>query len=318
MTEYEGRDMSLETVRKHVDLAAELGADSVVIIGGEPTLHPDFFEIIRIIKEKGLRPCLVTNGMKFADKEFLRKTIDAGLSSITLSFKASNRQMFLKEIGRDEFDEQVVAVRNVAESGIRYTLSVTVCESLMNNFDEMIQAVKDAGADNMLLDTGKPVLLNGKSTADGMRTPREVAKFIMKMYPKLQQSGLRFLFKLALPFCLFPREFIEEMLADERMMTGCQMMKEGGLIIDPNGKILPCNHLCDQSLGSMDNDFSNAEEFRDFMGKGTIAKFHEYINTCPNKQCVDCSYWPICGSGCKLYWLHYGAESMLGDFSKPS
>lgn len=317
MTGYVKDDMSLETVRKHVNLAAELGADSVVIIGGEPTLHDHFFEIVRIIHEKGLRPCLVTNGMKFSDKEFLKQAIEAGLSSITLSFKASNREMFLREMGKDQFDEQVQAVKNVVQSGIRYTLSVTVCESLMENFNEMIQAVKSTGADNMLLDTGKPVVLNGRSTSDGMRKPKEVAKFIMEMYPKLQESGLKFLFKLALPFCLFPKDFIEELLRDGRMMTGCQMMKEGGLIIDPKGRILPCNHLCEQSLGKMGEDFSTAAEFQLFMKEGGIAKFHQYINTCPDKRCVGCSYWEICGSGCKLYWLHYGADSMLGDFSNP-
>jgi len=318
MTEYENHDMSIETVKKHVALAAELGADSVVLIGGEPTLHTELFEIIRIIKLARLRPCLVTNGIKFSDKIFLRRVMDAGLASITLSFKASNRQMFLEDIGSDLFNEQVKAVRNVVDSGIKYTISVTACESLINNFDEMIEVVKSTGSSNILIDTGKPLLLHGKSIAAGMSTPKESAKFVMEIYPKLEKSGLSFLFKLALPFCLFPREFVEKMLKEGNMLTGCQMMKEGGLIIDPNERILPCNHLCDQSLGSMGKDFSNAKEFRDFVKKGAVAKFHEYINTCPDKRCVNCSYWAICGSGCKLYWLHYGADSMLGDFNNPT
>src|SRR5450759_4920819 len=87
MTDYENHDMTIETVKKCVALAAELGADSGVLIGGEPTLHADLFEIIRIVQLAGLRPCLVTNGIKFSEKEFLRKTIDAGLASITFSFK---------------------------------------------------------------------------------------------------------------------------------------------------------------------------------------------------------------------------------------
>lgn len=315
MTEYENRDMTTETVRKCVALAAELGADTVVLIGGEPTLHNDLFEIISIVKSAGLNACLVTNGIKFSDKVFLGKALDAGLASITFSFKASNRQMFLADVGSDLFDEQVRAVRNIIESGIRYTISVTVCRNLMDDFDEMIQAVKGMGADNILIDTGKPVLNGGASSADGMSTPKESARFIMDIYPKLERSGLRFILKLALPFCLFPREFVEKMLKDGNMQTGCQMMKEGGLIVDPNENILPCNHLCDLSLGKIGKDFSNAQEFREFAKKGEAAKFHDYINACPDKRCVNCSYWAMCGSGCKLYWLHYGADSMLGDFS---
>lgn len=318
MTEYGNHDMSIETAKKYIALAVELGADTVVIIGGEPTLHTDLLEIVRIIKSSGLRPCLVTNGIKFSNKEFLRKTIDAGLSSITFSVKASDRQVFLKDTGRDLFDEQVEAMRNVVGSGIRYTISVTVCENLMNNFDEMIQLVKSSGSKNILIDTGKPVFFNGKSSVEGMSTPKESAKFIMEIYPKLEKSGLRIFLKLALPFCLFPHEFVEKMLNDGIMQTGCSMMRAGAMMIDPNENMLPCNHLCNQSLGKIGKDFSNAKEFQEYMKTGEAAKFHQYINTCPDKQCISCSYWAMCGSGCKLYWLHYGANSMLGDFSVPA
>lgn len=315
MTKYENHDMSTETVKKYVDLAAELGTDSVVLIGGEPTLHLEFFEIIRIIKTAGLKPRLVTNGINFSNKEFLRKTIDAGLVSVALSLKASNRQIFLEDTGRDLFDEQIKAVRNIVNSGITNTISFTICKNLVNNFNEMIQIVKSTGADNLLIDTGKPIFLNGMFTADTMSTPKELAKFIMEIYPKLEKSGLRILLKLALPFCLFTREFVEKILNDGNIVTGCSMMKEGNLIVSPNGNILPCNHLCDQSLGKIGQDFSNAKEFQEFINTGGAAKFHQYINTCPDKQCVSCSYWAMCGSGCKLYWLLYGADSMLGNFS---
>ena len=89
MEGYDNSDMSIEIVKKYVILAAELGADSVVLIGGEPTMHPNFFKIIEIIKLAGLKVFLATNGIKFSDKEFLKKSIDADISSVAISFKVN-------------------------------------------------------------------------------------------------------------------------------------------------------------------------------------------------------------------------------------
>lgn len=317
MKGYGNRNMSIDTVRKYVAMAAELGADSVVLIGGEPTMHPKFFEIIEIIKSAGLKVSLATNGIRFSDEIFLKKSRDAGISSISISFKASNRKMFLKETGKDLFHKQIEAIQNVIGCGMDHVISVTACENQMNNFDEMLQAVKNTGTKKVFFDTGLPIFLNGKSVVNDVKSPREVAKFIMETYPKLQKSGLKFTFKLGLPFCLFPREFVEKMINDGNTSTRCQMMDKGSLIIDSDGNILPCNHLCDLSLGRMGKDFENSREFRDFRKRGDLIKFYEKVNSCSNEQCVNCAYWKICGSGCKIYWLHYGADSLLGDFSNP-
>lgn len=316
MTGYGNSTMTIKTVKKSVDLLKDLGVDSAILIGGEPTVHPNFLEIVKIIKSAGLNAFLVTNAIKFSSRDFLNKTLEAGISSITVSFKAANRQMFLEDTGKNLFNAQVRAVQNIVESGINHVVNITACENLMNNFDEMIQAVKSTGTDKFSIDTGKPIFLNGKSIVDGMGTPKETARFIMDVYPKLEKSGLRFSVKVAVPFCLFPREFVDKMINDGNILTGCQMVSGRGLIIDPKGNMLPCNHLCDLSLGCIGKDFSNAREFCDFRKRENIVRFYRSVSSYPDKQCAGCPYWIMCGSGCKLYWLHYKADSLLGDFSK--
>lgn len=316
MTEYKNSTMTIKTIKKSVDLLKDLGVDSAILIGGEPTIHPNFFEIIKIIKSAGLNAFLVTNAIKFSSRDFLNKTLEAGISSITVSFKAANQQMFLEDTGKNLFDAQVRAVQNIVDSGVNHVVNITACENLMNNFDEMIQTVKSTGTDKFSIDTGKPIFLDGKSIVDGMGTPKESARFIMDVYPKLEKSRLRFSVKVAIPFCLFPREFVEKMIDDGNILTGCQMVGGRGLIIDPKGNMLPCNHLCDLSLGRIGKDFVNAKEFSNFRKRNDIVKFYQSVSSYPDRRCASCSYWTMCGSGCKLYWLHYKADSLLGEFSK--
>ena len=47
--------------------------DVVQISGGEPTLHPDFFRVLEICKERPIRHLMVnTNGIRIAQDEDLR------------------------------------------------------------------------------------------------------------------------------------------------------------------------------------------------------------------------------------------------------
>lgn len=309
--------MSLANVDLSINFARNLGINSLILIGGEPTVHPHFLEIVSKIKEAGLNVYLVSNIIKFSTKEFLEQAISNGVSSITVSFKGANREIFFQDTGRDYFERAVKALRNVVESGVHYVVNITACENFVSHYEEMISLMAETGADRFSIDTGKPVFTDDGPTMEGMKSPKEMADFFMAVYPKLTASGLRFSVKIAIPFCLFPRDFIDMIIDEGNILTGCQMVGCRGLIIDPNAKILPCNHICDQYLGEIGKDFSDADTFWRFR-KNELKDFYESITAYPSKKCQECEYWQMCGAGCKLYWLYYGQEAMLGNFQKIS
>ncbi len=83
-----GKALTTEEIMQSVDLLAQHGLKSVILIGGgEPTLHKDFVPILRHIKEKGLQAGIVTNGTRldkvaeaadvFEEKDWLRLSLDA-------------------------------------------------------------------------------------------------------------------------------------------------------------------------------------------------------------------------------------------------
>ena len=72
----------------------ELGADKVIISGGEASLHPLFPEFIRYAKEIGYdRVQTVTNGTRLADAAFYRQCRDAGLGEITYSLHGHTAEL---------------------------------------------------------------------------------------------------------------------------------------------------------------------------------------------------------------------------------
>ncbi|MCG2808840.1 MAG: SPASM domain-containing protein, partial [Candidatus Portnoybacteria bacterium] len=114
--------------------------------------------------------------------------------------------------------------------------------------------------------------------------------------------------------CLFPKKFIDELIEDGNILTGCQMTRGRGIILGHKGNLIPCNHLCHLSLGNLTDDFSNREEYIQFRKRDEVRDFYRDVSLCPHKNCVDCAYWSMCGAGCKLYWLRYNANDLIGDF----
>ena len=103
-----GKTLPLEDVKKTIHTLHSHGLLSVILIGGgEPTLHKDFGEIVRYIKDKGLQVGIVTNGSRLEkieavvgelkEKDWIRISIDAAGERV---FKALHQPKTQVTLGR--------------------------------------------------------------------------------------------------------------------------------------------------------------------------------------------------------------------------
>ncbi|HQA21291.1 MAG TPA: radical SAM protein, partial [Methanomassiliicoccaceae archaeon] len=74
--------------------------------GGEPTIYPRFFDVIRKAKELGFAQIqAATNGIKLAeDPDFARNCAEAGLNTIYLQFDGMTDDIYMKTRGRKLLD----------------------------------------------------------------------------------------------------------------------------------------------------------------------------------------------------------------------
>jgi MoaA/NifB/PqqE/SkfB family radical SAM enzyme len=81
---------SLEWIVARAVRARELGARTLVVSGGEPTLRADLVAIADRVSELGLELGLVTNGRLLAGKELREALIDRGLRYVYVSLHAAD------------------------------------------------------------------------------------------------------------------------------------------------------------------------------------------------------------------------------------
>lgn len=307
-------NISIDTVKMAINLFKGLPLENVILIGGEPSIHKDFLDIVALVREAGFHPLLVTNGIKLADRNFLNETIKAGVMGVTTSLKAADDEQYEQLTGKRAFSEVMAAISNLNASKVYHKISITVCDGLFHGFEKMLDAVLKSGASMLSLDMERPVIINGVTRSSGKASPKEIAKFFTSVYPKIESYGIRFNVKISIPFCLFPSSLIDELVKKNQIISGCQIFNGKGIIIDSRKRILPCNHFCDNPLGELGIDFTTAAEYLSFRKRPDVKNFYETIKSCPHKKCVDCHQWKFCGGGCRIHWLHRTTDELIGDF----
>jgi 7,8-dihydro-6-hydroxymethylpterin dimethyltransferase len=122
---------SLEEIEKVFDAIVknEREPDIVQISGGEPTIHPQFFEILDMAKSKPIKHIMVnTNGVKIAqDKEFVQRLAQylPGFE-IYLQFDSFEKEALRELRGVDLRTVRKKAIEHLNEYNISTTLVVTL------------------------------------------------------------------------------------------------------------------------------------------------------------------------------------------------
>jgi 7,8-dihydro-6-hydroxymethylpterin dimethyltransferase len=142
---HHGRHRSLEEIEEMFDIVVrnEGHPDVVQISGGEPTVHPQFFEILDIAKRKPIRHLMLnTNGVRIAkDREFVRRLATYMPDfEVYLQFDSFKKEALETLRGADLRDVRRRALEHLNEFNLSTTLVATLQKGLN---DDEIGAVID-------------------------------------------------------------------------------------------------------------------------------------------------------------------------------
>lgn len=125
---HDGTNRAREEVKQQILDGRRKGAQRLILSGGEPTIHPDFVDFVRLGRLAGYRKVqTVTNGRMFAYGEFLRRSLDAGLGEITFSIHGPNAKIHDALVGtKGAFEEEVKGLQRALADG-RPIVNIDVC-----------------------------------------------------------------------------------------------------------------------------------------------------------------------------------------------
>jgi MoaA/NifB/PqqE/SkfB family radical SAM enzyme len=137
---FDGTTKPLSQIEEELDfISSRRHLQTVSIAGGEPTLHPELPAIVKLIRSRGFKATLITNGVA-VDRPLLQRLQQAGLNMVM--FHIDSRQQ-RPDLPREATPAQVQALRDekvelAGALGVDAGLSVVVSRE---NFDELLPLV---------------------------------------------------------------------------------------------------------------------------------------------------------------------------------
>ena len=170
-----GRHRNLTEIKNQLDavVANEGEPDVVQISGGEPTIHPNFFDILDEAKKRPIKHLMLnTNGVKLAsDREFVKKLANYQPGfEIYLQFDSFKKQALKKIRGSDLSKVREKALKHLNEFNLSTTLVVTLQKGI--NDDEIGEIINFATKQKCIRGvTFQPIQLAGRK--DGVEEEKE-------------------------------------------------------------------------------------------------------------------------------------------------
>jgi len=298
-----GKELTKEEWKKVIKkLKEETDCKTVAITGGEPTLRPDFLEILQFIDSLGIISILITNGTGLS-KDFIKNCIDRGVRLFELPLLGPTREIHNEISGNDCWDNVIEAVIEIKSMNARPVMVFVATNKNIPYFEETLKLA-------IALDTGGMMLNRFNPGGEGIKHMDELIPSA-EDFEQILEIANRLSFEYRYPVsCSIPiHPCIINMSKYPYLGTGfCAAGTDRAYYtISPQGMMRPCNHS-PTILGNF-----LTEKFVDMIHKPVMKEFADAIPPI----CEPCPMARECQGGCKATAeVCYGSIREMDPFLK--
>jgi MoaA/NifB/PqqE/SkfB family radical SAM enzyme len=163
-----------------ISLIDNTDAQIVVITGGEPTLHPDFIEIVRYIYATGRHILLQSHGRAFSDPEYAAK-VAPYLGKVFIPVHHSVASIHDEMVHQEgAFEETWAGLRNLSKYNVIITTQTVITQRNYSNLPQLADLIQKAFP-SIKMTLTYPHAVGGAATKD-------VSPSLEAIHPFLQQT----------------------------------------------------------------------------------------------------------------------------------
>ena len=222
-------DLSLEVLQRILASAKDEGFDELSLTGGDPTLHPEFPEILRICAGAGYRISLVTNGWNFATiyPQLLEQRQQ--LDTITFSLDGATEPTHGRLRGNDSYRRVLQAMSVCVALDLPFSINTVVTRHNQDELEDLVQLALQMGS-------------RGIRFGHLMPTPR-TARLDLDLSPdqrkQVEQQVRKLAESFAIPVVMAPGYHTSRPFP-------CGPLQGKELNVDCRGNLTKCCHLSSQ------------------------------------------------------------------------
>lgn len=317
-SDYKANDnMSFEQASGIIDLAYQIGVDSVTLIGGEPTLWKPLLKLVSYCKKKNIKVGIVTNACIFSNDDYWKSYQENPCDSIGISIKGVTNKHFKEFVGRERLLEPTILGISRALCFYENAGVSTFMSSITSNEDilDIATVARKLGAKSFMISPSIVTLSDDNISCDYTMDPCVAAEKIINLYPQLNDLyGGEITIESSLPLCVWPAGFVELLLSRNQLTGPCHVHDRSGLVFDTNGGVLPCNSMLNFYIIENMNSFKDGQFLLDSINSQVIREIYENILRLPHDSCSKCRLKDRCRGGCILNWTSFDPDLICRPF----
>jgi len=183
---HDGSVRSIQEIKGELKKAINGGIDKLILSGGEPSIHHNFLEIVKMARKIGYTSIqVITNGRMFCYRNFLEEAVKNGVTEITFSFHGHTKKLY----------EGMTQIPGSYEQGLNALLNALKMKNLIVNVDIVINRINYKYLADILefligLGVGEFDLLQVVPFGGAWENKKKVFYDIDKAMPYLQRAFL--------------------------------------------------------------------------------------------------------------------------------
>jgi len=293
-------EMKYDDFLKFVPVLKKIKPNKVVLLGGEPTLHPDFLKFVDYLYKLKIKINIGSNGILFANKNFAEKVLPK-VNFVVISIEGT-KEVHNKLVRNSKaYDLAINGLKNLLKiNKKKVAVNTAISKENISNINELVKTMNKLGVRKYGFNIGTSF------------TEREFifspAEFVNSFAPKLRDyikkyKNIDFVVSTPIPLCFVPLDL------KKYFVYGCHIFSGSGLIIDSDWRIFPCSHWVHLPYGKIEPNISYLE-FKQFLKK--INNLRKKIALLPSSDCNNCEYNTFCLGGCPVFWqlFNFDEEKM--------
>jgi MoaA/NifB/PqqE/SkfB family radical SAM enzyme len=296
--------MTISDVEKVINFLKRSNHPYFRVMGGEPTLHPEFPRILEMALRSGFRVDVLSNATwPESYNELFRRT-------------SPRRVLFLLNIDQPVRYSPSVwqRIQNnleaIADRG-SITLSFNIFEKQPHD-QYILELTERYGIDKIRMSFSLPVL-GANNACLKIEDYKQMAPFVVDFVRRAQKRGVQVSMDNAIPLCMFTYEQAGELLLKKAIDLDHNMHCAPVIDIGPDLKVWCC--FCLSKIWNRHLDeFQNLEEINNYYRRA-MALYQSRLY--PLDECGNCSYREVwkCQGGCLTHTVMKHGELSLEDLS---
>ena len=302
--------LSTEEIITLINDLSDLKVFVLQIGGGEPLLHPNFYQIVHHANSKGLHAVMSTNGT-LIDKKHARLLLNAGFKQIQVSLdgaSATTHDAFRGISG--SFQKTINGIRQLVKIGIEVSIASTLSTLNIKEIEPMVDLSISLGATSFRTMCFMP---GGRALnrLDLMLTHENLITAVKELRKLRDERNDKIHIEYEAPFIPKPESRARKQIDPiDEYFAGCEAGKRECRILS-NGDVVPCPLFSNKSIVA--GNIRKKSFLEIWLSSPVFQEFRELGYKNKKGKCTKCDFGYLCNGGCPAVSFNLSGDIYLPD-----